>query len=794
MKSIFPHFTARSTKYVGLSAGILSVGIGQVAAQYSPQQPFQGKIAKTLTESEPAKTEYNKKAPQGAPNVVWILIDDAGFGASSAFGGLVETPNLERLANQGLRFTNFHTTAISSPTRAALLTGRNHHSAHMGLLSPAAIDFPGYDSRIPFEKATVAEIFRENGYNTFALGKWHVTPVVENSYAGPFNRWPTGRGFDHFYGFHPGATDQWHPELWEDQTKLSVQVEPDHLNKLLADKAINYIANQKSAAPDKPFFLYLAPGATHAPHQVAKEWRDKYKGKFDIGWDKYRELVIERQRKLGVITANAVLPDPIHSSPSFTSEVLSKVTGEDADENVLRKWDELSPKEKKVYAKYMEVYAGFFSYTDYEIGRVIDYLEQIDQLDNTLIFVMIGDNGASKEGTLTGSVNEGINRLKGEAKLDAILKSDSLLGSDVTGINYPLGWAQAANTPFRYWKQDANTEGGTHNPLIVFWPKGIKDKGGIRNQYGHVIDVLPTAIELAKLTVPTVINGYKQDPIEGTSLAYSVNEAKAPSKHTVQYYEIAGSRSIYKDGWKAGVLHEQGSSFDKDVWELYNLNDDFNERKNLAAKYPEKLKELQDLFDSEAKKYNVYPLKDFTAHRMVEGRSVYGNTPNVILYPGVDHLVGVNSPLYDGKSFTVTADVDIVTGKEEGVLFAVGGEERGISLFIKDGKFQFAHKSGAKVAHLVSEKPIPTGRVNFKLEYKISDTPTPEKAGTETIYINDEKVGERNITRGNGRISGGRSIDGTDVGRDLIAPVSDKYTVPFAFTGKIKKVTISYTK
>jgi arylsulfatase len=309
-----------------------------------------------------------------------------------------------------------------------------------------------------------------------------------------------------------------------------------------------------------------------------------------------------------------------------------------------------------------------------------------------------------------------------------------------------------------------------------------------------VIDVLPTSIELAKLTVPIVINGYKQDPIEGTSLAYSVNEAKAPSKHTVQYYEIAGSRSIYKDGWKAGVLHEQGSSFDKDVWELYNLNDDFNERKNLAAKYPEKLKELQDLFDSEAKKYNVYPLKDFTAHRMVEGRSVYGNTPNVILYPGVDHLVGVNSPLYDGKSFTVTADVDIVTGKEEGVLFAVGGEERGISLFIKDGKFQFAHKSGVKVAHLISEKPIPTGRVNFKLEYKISDTPTPEKAGTETIYINDEKVGERNITRGNGRISGGRSIDGTDVGRDLIAPVSDKYTVPFAFTGKIKKVTISYTK
>jgi arylsulfatase A-like enzyme len=779
-----------------LSLSIAAFGIsGQTMAQYSPQQPFKGKIGNYLKESVPAKTEYNKKAPAGAPNVVWILIDDAGFGSSSTFGGLVETPNLDKLANQGLRFTNFHTTAICSPTRAALLTGRNHHSAHVGLLTPAAIDFPGYDIHIPFEKATVAEIFRENGYNTFALGKWHATPVVENSYAGPFNRWPTGRGFDHFFGFHPGATDQWHPELWEDQTKLPVQENPEHLNKQLTDKAISYIANQKSAAPDKPFFLYFATGATHAPHQVAKEWSDKYKGKFDIGWDKYREIVIEKQRKLGVIPSNAVLPEPIRTSKSFTSEVLSQDVRNSDDENVIKKWDELSEKEKKVNARFMEIYAGFFSYTDYEIGRIIDYLDQIDQLDNTLIFVVIGDNGASKEGTITGTVNEKINRLKGDAKLDAILQNDSLLGLDETSINYPLGWAQAANTPFRYWKQDANSEGGTHNPLIVFWPKGIKDKGGIRNQYGHVIDVLPTSVELAHLSVPSIINGYKQDPIEGTSLVYAVSDSKAPSRHTVQYYEIAGSRAIYKDGWKAGTLHAQGSSFKNDVWELYNLNDDFNERIDLAAKHPEKLKEMQNLFDSEAKKYNVYPLKDFATHRMPEGRSVYGNTPDITLYPGVDHLTGVNNPLYDGKSFEVAADVEIKSGKEEGVLFAIGGEERGISLFIQNGKLQFAHKTGGQIAHIVSNKPIPTGRVTLKFEYKYTGANSPQDiAGTETIYINNEKVGERNFTRAQSRISGGRSIDGTDVGRDLIAPVSNTYAVPFEFTGKLKKINIHYSK
>lgn len=766
----------------------------EVSAQHSPAQPFQGKIGSTIKESTPYPVQYNKKAPAGSPNVLWVLIDDAGFGATTAFGGLVETPTIERIANQGLRFTNFHTTAICSPTRAALLTGRNHHSAHVGLLTPSAIDYPGYDMHIPFEKATVAEILRENGYNTFALGKWHLTPVVENGYAGPFNRWPTGRGFDHFYGFHPGATDQWHPELWEDQTKLDIEPNTKHLNELLADKAIKYIANQKSADANKPFFLYLAPGATHSPHHVAKEWIDQYKGKFDMGWDKYREIVIEKQKKAGIIPANAVLPE---RNPT------------------VKPWDTLSEKEKKAYAHFMEVYAAFYTYTDHEIGRIVNYLEQIDQLENTLVVLVLGDNGASKGGGQTGSA-EVSNQLKGEERIDAILKAqaDRKLDESVN-LDYPIGWAMAANTPFRYWKTDANTEGGTRNPVIISYPKVIKNKGQVRHQYGHVIDILPTTLEIIKGNVPAVINGYKQDPIEGTSVAYAIDNPNAPSQHTVQYYEIAGSRSIYKDGWKASALHKidedfgvgvnsynrgvapDGSKvdFSKDVWELYNLNDDFNERNNLAAKYPEKLKELQALFDEEAKKYNVFPLKDFSVHDMPAGRTVYGKLPAVTLFPGVDHLIGVNSPLYDGRSFTVVAEAEIVTGKEEGVLFAVGGERTGISLFLKDGKLQFAHKSAGQWAHLESKDILPKGKVSFRVDYTFTGpTANSGSVGTEVLWANNVKVAERTIAQGQATISTGNRTDGTDVGRDLRSPVSDRYSSPFAFNGKLKKVTITYNE
>jgi len=589
-------------------ATALVLGAGLVVPAFSQNKAFEGTIGKTYADSKPDKVTYLKKAPQGAPNVIWILLDDVGFGATSAFGGLINTPTFDSLSNNGLRYTNFHTTGICSPTRAALLTGRNHHSVHMGGFPHdfLSADFPGYDGHIPAEAGTVAETFRENGYSTYALGKWHLAPDDEATDLGPFDRWPSGKGFDHFFGFLGGATDQYKPDLVEDNK----HIKPDgrHLNELLAEKAINYISSQKKIAREKPFFLYLAPGATHSPHQVAKEWSDKYKGKFDIGWDKYREQVLANQKKLGIAPATAQLP-PRNAR--------------------VKAWKDLKPEEQKIYARFMEVYAGFLEYTDYEIGRIVKYLNATGQLENTAIFIVIGDNGGSQEGSRNGVIKSEFspkNTVPEDEILRELLKNYDKIGSAEAYTNYPIGWAQAANTPFKHWKQDANSEGGTRNPLIVFYPKGIQEKGGVRNQYGHVIDLFPTAVELAGIKAQPVIKGILQKPLEGVSLANSLNDAKAPSVHTVQYYNIFGSRAIYKDGWKAAAAHlpafydlvaypgenKVERNFDKDVWELYNLNEDFNERINLASKHPEKLQELKALFDAEARKYNVYPLIDWT--------------------------------------------------------------------------------------------------------------------------------------------------------------------------------------
>ncbi|MBY0427292.1 MAG: arylsulfatase, partial [Cytophagales bacterium] len=529
-----------------------------------------------------------------------------------------------------------HTTAICSPTRAALLTGRNSHSVHMGLFpNSGAIGTPGYDGYMPFEKATVAEILRENGYNTYHLGKWHLTPPADLTPAGPFNRWPTGRGFDHSYGFVWGSTDQYHPQIWEDNNKIDIEPNKKHVTTLLTDKAIKYVAEQKTVAPDKPFFIYYATGAGHAPHQVDKVWIDKYKGKFDKGWDWYREEVLARQIKLGVVPKGTVLPE---RHPS------------------LKAWESLSADEKKLYARVMEVYAGFVSHTDYEIGRLISYLKQINQFENTLIVVSVGDNGASKEGTFVGYINGHNLDWTDEQRLADNIKQIDALGTEKSRPNYPLGWAQATNTPFKHWKQDANSEGGTHNPLIFSWAKGIKDKGGIRNQYTHLIDILPTTIDLTGVKVPTVINGYPQEPIEGTSLAYTIENPNSPSRHTVQHYEIMGSRSIYKDGWKAGTLHKKGEDFSKDVWELYKVDEDINERNDLAAKYPEKLKELQELFDAQAWKYNVYPLKDEVVRAVVPITHVE-NRNKITILPGAEQVFEALAPRLANRSFNLVADV-----------------------------------------------------------------------------------------------------------------------------------------
>jgi len=589
-----------------LAALLASVPVVRTTAQNitQQQQPFAGTVGKTLAESKEVWTDP-VKAPAGAPNVVWVLLDDVGFGATSTFGGVIRTPTFDSLANNGLRYTNFHTAAICAPTRAALLTGRNQHSVHEGGFSHtwSSFGFPGWDGRIPSDKGTIAEILREAGYNTFAVGKYGLTPDQDASDAGPFDRWPSGKGFDHFFGFLGSQTDQYKPDLVED----NAHVTPDgrHLNDQITDKAISFIDRQKKAAPDKPFFLYYAPGATHAPHQVAKEWSDPYRGQFDGGWDEFREKVFTQQKKQGIIPANVILPE---RNPN------------------IRAWASLSPDEKKLYARFMEVYAGYLTYTDHEVGRLVAHLKKINQLDNTLILVVIGDNGASKEGALGGVITRSSAAaiaapLSEAEQIKNNLAQIDLIGTpEGTNANYPLGWAQAANTPFKYWKQDAHSEGGTRNPLIAFYPEGITDKGGIRTQYGHVIDLLPTTLEIAGIKAPEVIRGIKQDTIQGTSLAYSLHDARAVSRHKTQYYYIFGSRSIYHDGWKAGFAYKPTSAAtgnlvsaisvanpDNNDWQLYNVNEDFNERIDLAKKNPKKLEELKELFEEQAKKYNIYP-------------------------------------------------------------------------------------------------------------------------------------------------------------------------------------------
>jgi len=567
-------------------------------AQTTPYT-FNGVIGKTTAESKEAWPEV-VKAPKGAPNIVWILLDDVGFGATSAFGGLISTPTFDSLANNGLRYTNFHTCGICAPTRAALLTGRNHHFVHEGGFSHVALSagYPGYDGHVPSKDGTIAEILKENGYNTFAVGKYGVTPDEDTTDAGPFDRWPSGKGFEHFFGFLGSQTDQYKPDLVED----NAHVKPDgrHLSEQITDKAISYIGRQKKAAPNKPFFLYYAPGATHAPHQVATQWSDLYKGKFDKGWDVFRQEVFTKQKKDGIIPTSAILPE---RNPN------------------IKAWDKLSADEKRLYARFMEVYAGYLTYTDHEAGRIINYLKQIGQLDNTLVFIVIGDNGASKEGTLNGDIDRSIfakSLTEEENVKNNLAKINSIGKPEGVEVNYPLGWAQAANTPFRYWKQDANAEGGTRNPLIVFYPAGIKDKGTIRTQYGHVIDLLPTTLEFTGIKIPEYIKSIKQDTIQGTSLVYTFDDATAASKHTTQYYYIFGSRSIYDKGWKAAYAFKPAiqngllNSFSVPAesvggWQLFNLNEDFNERIDLAKKNPAKLAELQALFDVQAKLNNVYP-------------------------------------------------------------------------------------------------------------------------------------------------------------------------------------------
>ena len=651
--------------------GLVLVTIGSGASAQvilpKPETPFQGKIGRTVKDSTP---DFPKgvEAPKGAPNVLLILTDDVGFGASSPFGGPIEMPNLQRLAESGLRYNTFHTTALCSPTRSALITGRNHHSNASGVITEMATGYPGYNSLISKSSGSVGEGLRENGYNTAWFGKMHNVPDWMSSQAGPFDLWPSGLGFEYFYGFLGGDTDQWHPALFENTKPVEPAPyigNPSYIfDHDLANKAIGWMRMQHSLAPNKPWFLYYATGTAHAPHHAPKEWIEKYKGRFDQGWDKVREETLARQIKLGVVPANTQLtkrPEQIAA------------------------WDSLSPDQKRVYAHMMEVYAGALSYADDQIGRLLDAVQESGQLENTLVIFINGDNGASAEGTLQGTTNEIATAANGVTEtLPYLLSMMDQLGGPTTYNHYPVGWAHAMDSPMQWTKQVASHFGGTRNGMVISWPARIKDKGGIRSQFSHVIDIVPTIYEALRITPPTVMDGAKQKLLEGVSLVYTFDKANAPTRHTTQYFELVGNRAIYKDGWMASttplrlpwVTSGYEPSPDDFKWELYNINEDFSQSNNLAAKNPGKLKELQTAFDVEAKKYNVYPLDSSFASRadpairpsLTRGRSEF------IYYLGMVRIPEGSSPDFKNRSWAVAAEVTMPDNGASGVLATMGGD------------------------------------------------------------------------------------------------------------------------
>ena len=748
-----------------------------------PEAPFNGKIGRTAKDSKP---DFPKaiEAPKGAPNILLILTDDVGFGASSPFGGPIQTPTFQRVADAGLRYNAFHTTALCSPTRAALIAGRNHHSIASGSITEFATGYPGYNSLVPKSAGTVAQVLRDYGYGTSWFGKMHNVPDWMSSQAGPFDLWPTGLGFDYFYGFIGGDSDQWHPALYENKTPIEPYLgNPNYiLNNDLADKAIEWLRMQHALAPNKPWLLYYATGTDHAPHHAPKEWIAKYKGQFDQGWDKVREETLARQIKMGIVPPNTQLTKRPEQLPA---------------------WDSLSADQKRLYARMMEVYAGALSHADHEIGRLIDAVQATGQLDNTILIYIMGDNGASAEGTLQGTSNEvAVNANGVQESVPFLLSIIDQLGGPTTYNHYPVGWAHAMDAPMQWTKQVASHFGGTRNGMAIAWPVRIKDKGAIRSQFCHVIDIVPTLYEAIGIKPPKVLDGVKQKPIEGTSLVYTWNSPSAPTRHTVQYFEMFGNRAIYKNGWMASTTPLRlpwvnvGSdpSPDDFKWELYNINDDFSQAKNLAASNPTKLKELQAAFDVEAKKYNVYPLDSSFAERadpairpsLTRGRNEF------TYYPGMVRIPEGSSPNFKNKSFAVAAEINVPAGGASGVLATLGGRYGGWALLIQDGKPEFAYALSNQPEHkwrIISPAPIAAGDHTVRFSFKY-DGGGIGKGGDGTLFIDGKQVAQGRIER---TIPVRFSLDETfDIGEDTGTPVIETYVdkMPFRFTGTLKKVVV----
>ncbi len=752
--------------------------------------PDKGRTGLVTYDAKDPDTKYppiaQLRPPKGAPNVLIVLIDDAGFGSSSAFGGPCNTPTAEKLAAGGLKYNRFHTTALCSPTRQALLTGRNHHTVGMGGITEIASGSPGYNSVLPNTCAPLARTLKLNGYATAQFGKCHEVPVWETSPAGPFDAWPTGGGgFEYFYGFIGGEAHQWYPSLYEGTTPVEVKKTPEegyHFMEDMTDKAINWIGQQKALIPDKPFFVYFAPGATHAPHHVPKEWADKYKGKFDQGWDKLRDQTFARQLKLGVIPKDCQLTARHKEIPS---------------------WEDMPAALKPVLIRQMEVYAGFLEYADHHVGRLVDSLKHLNVLDDTVIYYIIGDNGASAEGTLNGTYNEMIN-FNGGAALETpefLMARLDKLGGPESYNHYAVGWAHAMNTPYQWTKQVASHFGGTRNGTIVHWPKGIEGKGEIRSQFHHVIDVTPTILELAGLPQPLAVNGVQQHPIEGVSMAYSLNDAKAPDRHETQYFEMFGNRGIYHKGWTAVTRHktpwllvgEKVPPFDDDVWELYDTNKDWSQANNLAKQMPDKLHHLQQLWLIEATRYNVLPLDDRVAERMssdTAGRPVLIKGNSQILFGSMGRL-SENSVLnLKNKSHSVTANIVVPANGAEGVIVAQGGNIGGWSLYAKGGKLKYCYNLlGIQQFYAESSAALPAGDRQVRMEFAY-DGGGLGKGGTATLYVDGKKVGEGKIGATAAMIFS--ADDGCDVGVDTGSPVSPDYgSRGNEFSGQVKGVQLA---
>ena len=726
------------------------------------------------------------RPPKGAPNVLLILLDDTGFGASSAFGGPCQTPTAEQLASTGLKYIRFHTTALCSPTRQALLTGRNHHSAGMGGITEIATGAPGYNSVLPKTIAPLARTLKLNGYSTAQFGKCHEVPVWETSPIGPFDAWPTGGGgFEYFYGFIGGEANQWYPTLYEGTTRIEPGKKPEegyHFMADMTDKAVTWIAQQKALAPDKPFFVYFAPGATHAPHHVPKEWADKYKGKFDQGWDRLREETVARQRTLGVIPADCQLTKRHEEIPS---------------------WDEMPEDMKPVLRRQMEVYAGFLEYTDHHVGRLIDILKKLAILDDTLVYYIIGDNGASAEGTLQGAYNEMAN-FNGLAALETpefLSTRLDKLGGPESYNHYAVGWAHAMSTPYQWTKQVASHWGGTRNGTIVHWPNRIKAKAEIRTQFHHVIDVAPTILEAAGLPQPVSVNGVQQRPIEGVSMLYSFDDPNAAERHETQYFEMFGNRGIYHKGWTAVTKHgtpwmlvgRKTVPLDDDIWELYDTTKDWSQADDLAKQMPEKLHELQRLWLIEATRYNVLPIDDRVAEKInpdIAGRPVLIRGNAQLLFEGMGRLSENCVLNIKNKSHSVTAEIEVPTSGAAGVIIAQGANIGGWSLYAKDGRLKYCYNV-AGVHHFFVEaaKPLAPGDHQVRMEFAYAGGGLG-KGGQVTLYVDGNKVGEGAIPMTQAMIFS--ADDGCDVGEDSGAPVSPDYGPRGnAFNGRVKGVQLA---